>query len=576
MSNLDATSAYDYIEARARAKASIWSQYYRYLKGSPLRYKNKDNPMAWRHFLIQVIDDEHPDKVVKKARQLGFSEGMLNEVLWFADIHDYVNIIYTFPRDKQLRPFSVTRADVAINESPHLLERSPQNSRSVYRKPIGTSNIHFTSAAVPELGEGTPCDALYLDEYDRMKADIEIAFAESLSASPFRLVRRFSTPTIPTQGIAKLFELSDQNYYFLKCSHCGHWQTLTMDNILCLRPDEVKPHLQYVPDDSYDFVCIKCQKPLDRMQEGKWISSYPGRSIRGYKVSQLDAPWLTADDIMRKRFKQPEQLFRNYVLGEEYADMGSRVSEDEFNNCMDPMMSMPHSRMNCSMVSVGIDWGATNWVVVLGLQSDGIVILLDIFHIDDTNRPLESVKQIASRIQVYNPEVIIGDFGFGADRNPYMLEVFPGRAFACKYTDGGYLAKWNQTGGYLITANRVGSLKQLIFTFRRRGIQLPQLTADLEVLRKHVCNLVVVLEENDDGQLEENIASMGPDDFAHAFNFAYLGIDKEKLQISEGGTMEYIFVEEVIDDPGLVLPENGTLRTPEELQTYWKERLSML
>lgn len=569
-------SAYEYLEARAKEKPSIWAQYYRTLKGSPMRYMNQKSVMGWRHFLIQVMDDQHEDKVIKKARQLGFSEGMLNEVLWFTDTHEYTNIIYTFPRDKQLRPFSVTRADVAINESPHLFAKSPAISRSVYRKPIGTSNIHFTSAAVPELGEGTPCDALYLDEYDRMKKDIEIAFSESLSASPYRLVRRFSTPTIPTQGIARLYELSDQHCYFFKCEHCNHKQTISLDNIMCLKPKEIKPQLQYVPDGAYEFVCIKCKRELNRMQKGEWVISYPGRSLRGYKVSQLDAPWLSADDIMRKRFKQPEQLFRNYVLGEEYADMGSRVSEDEFNRCEDPMFLLPHSRSGCAMVSVGIDWGATNWVVVLGLQPDGTVVLLDIFYVEDTNKPLESVKQIASRVKLYEPDVIIGDFGFGADRNPYMLETFPGRAFACKYTDGGYLAKWNQTGGYLITANRVGSLKQLIFVFRRRGVRLPQVTDEIQILRRHVCNLVVVLEENDDGELEENIASMGPDDFAHAFNFAYLGIDREKLQISEGGGMDYLFIDEAADEPGLILPENGTLKTPEELANYWKERFSII
>lgn len=576
MTNGKGTSAYEYIEVRAREKPSIWAQYYRMLKGHPLRYMNKKNQLAWRHFLVQVIDDQHEDKIVKKARQLGFSEGMLNEVLWFTDTHDYTNVIYTFPRDKQLRPFSVTRADVAINESPYLFAKSPANSRSVYRKPIGTSNIHFTSAAVPELGEGTPCDALYLDEYDRMKRDIEVAFAESLSASPYRLVRRFSTPTIPTQGIAKLFELSDQHHYFFTCEHCGHKQSTSLDNILCVKPKEVKPQLQYVPDGSYDFVCSKCKQPLDRMQKGEWVAAYPGRSIRGYKVSQLDAPWLTADDIMRKRFKQPEQLFRNYVLGEEYADMGSRVSEVEFDRCVEPGFSLPHNRAGCGLVSVGIDWGATNWVVILGLRADGEVLLLDLFYVEDTNRPLESVKQIATRIKIYEPDVIIGDFGFGADRNPYMLETFPGRAFACKYTDGGYLAKWNQSGGYLITANRVGSLKQMIFVFRRRGVKLPQGCAEMDVLRKHVCNLVVVLEENDDGDLEEDIASMGPDDFAHAFNFAYLGIDKEKIQINEGSNaVDYLFIDEVTA-PGLILPEEGTLKTPEELSAYWKERFSIL
>ena len=36
------------------------------------------------------------------------------------------------------------------------------------------------------------------------------------------------------------------------------------------------------------------------MQKGEWVAAYPGRAIRGYHMSQLNAPWITADEIMKK------------------------------------------------------------------------------------------------------------------------------------------------------------------------------------------------------------------------------------------------------------------------------------
>ena len=94
--------------------------------------------------------------------------------------------------------------------------------RNVTRKPFNHSNLFLNSAWGKELGgEGTPADMLCLDEYDQMADGIEGAFIESLSSSPYKLIRRFSTPTLPGRGVSELFDTSDQHFYFYTCEHCG-------------------------------------------------------------------------------------------------------------------------------------------------------------------------------------------------------------------------------------------------------------------------------------------------------------------------------------------------------------------
>ena len=100
-------SVRDFLEELAHERPSVFAQYYRRLKGKRLRYTYPNNLYAWRHFLVQPMDDFHSDKVIKKARQLGASECHLNEVFWFLTEHDYTNTIYTFPRGpKDERIFS--------------------------------------------------------------------------------------------------------------------------------------------------------------------------------------------------------------------------------------------------------------------------------------------------------------------------------------------------------------------------------------------------------------------------------------------------------------------------------------
>lgn len=57
------------------------------------------------------------------------------------------------------------------------------------------------------------------------------------------------------------------------------------------------------------------------IDNGEWVAKYPERTkdgggIRGYSISQMNAVWITADDLKRKELATPsKQAFYNYMLG---------------------------------------------------------------------------------------------------------------------------------------------------------------------------------------------------------------------------------------------------------------------
>ncbi|MCS7241259.1 phage terminase large subunit family protein [Candidatus Caldatribacterium sp.] len=568
-----------YLASRSKERASVFARYYRLLRGQRLSYTNPKSPNSFRPFLLQIMDDAHENKVVKKARQVGMSEAQVNEVLWFVATHDFVNVIYTFPRDKQLRPFSQTRVDTAIDESPYISLLCPNNpkTRNVYQKRfLNHSNIFMVSAWESGLGEGMAADMVCFDEYDRMEEDVETAFAEALSASRYGWLRRFSTPTIPARGVAKWYTISDQHRYFLKCEHCGEWQYLTFEeNIIQVKPGGVKEHLQYVEDGTFAFVCRKCHRDLNRLQVGEWVPAYEGRDIRGYHISQLYCPWISADDIYRKRLRYvSDQLFANYVLGEEYCETGALLTRADFLACINPNIGPSLSRQGCVMVSVGIDWGRTNWVVVLGLLPNGRERVLNVFWVPDTPVALEQVKIIASRIAVYDPDIVICDTGYGKDRNAEMLAIFPGRVWGCEYTDRGYLATWKESQ-YTVRVNRTLSLRQAILAFKKRQVEVWGMDEAMQMLCSHLEHLTIVQDEDEEtGEITETVASMGPDHLAHAFNYAHIALEAERFQVREGGGFEYRFMTEgeyVGDGPRIFVPQPGQIALYEDFVAMWDE-----
>ncbi len=204
------------------------------------------------------------------------SEVGTGEMIHFADTHSWAGVkcMYTFPTNKQLNGFVSTRINPLLAKGYYGSITDPYVD-SLEKKKIRNSFILFRSSSKASAVEGVDIDFLSMDEYDRVGSSALQSATESMSSSNFKILRRWSTPTIPNYGIHKLYEESDQHVYMHKCDSCGYTQELDYEkNIECLNPDGVDILAKTVRDGTYRYICQKCKKPLDRWYNGIWVIFY--------------------------------------------------------------------------------------------------------------------------------------------------------------------------------------------------------------------------------------------------------------------------------------------------------------
>lgn len=527
------------IKQMIRETPSLYLLEYYTIRGKPLTFhiadRNEERARAHRPWQQDIIDDEHEDKIVQKSRQLGLSEMGVAEALHFADTKNHVKLMYTFPRNRQLTDFVKTRFNPVLDSNPYFNSIRDKGMDSLEVKKIRESFLLFRSAWGGALGEGADIDFLAFDEYDRMQDNVELAFQEGMKSSAYGRLRRWSTPTIPGRGVNKQFTKTDQRFYMHKCDKCNHYQILSVeDNIRQLKPNGINYVTEEVEDGTFEFACAKCGATLDRWYNGQWVAKYPDRKhMRGYHISQLNAVWISADDIMRRQFKyQSKQLYYNYVIGEPYAATGLIINDDDIlaaQRFENPI----NARMGYARIVVGIDWGLTNWCCVLGIKEDGQTDLLNVFWFkDNPTVPLEPVKMLAATITPYDPDLIIADYGYGADRNAYLMQLFKGRVWACKYqTFKGAsqpINRWNDSTR-VVTVDKTLAVQRMLHSIKGRQIGYWRMEEKLSMFTKHVKNVRVMDEEDDETKEFYQIATrVGDDHLSSALVYCLIG--KEKLK----------------------------------------------
>jgi hypothetical protein len=491
--------------------------------------------------------DQHPWKVYMKGRQVGVSELAINDEIWFLSTHPNTKWIRTFPRDRQLEDFVRSRIDKALEETPRMraLVGSPNQAHA---KRIGDSFLFIRSAWESNLGEGIDADGVTLDEKDRMRPGVEVAFKQSLSSSRYGYLREVSTPTIPGKGVHESFLRSDQREWFVRCKKCGLKQPIEYpDNVVQVK--DIPVGAREIPEGSYEFLCNlqKCRGALDRMR-GEWVAKRPEvQQVRGFHISQLIAPWLSATYVMRERQRiRSPQMFNNYILG--LPAMGDNVllteSDYEMACAGHPLMFTRTS--DWIDVSVGIDWGDLNWVIVTArnVHNDReYVVGVNVFK-DDPNEELRSVKSVDSYIAPFEPDIIVADAGYGKDRNAFLLRRYgEGRFYACFYNPAPRESRtfrpvWGGDDAARVLVDRTLALKTTCRALKEREIGLPDYDEHpAGLLKEHLKNLVPLVQE-EEGKMWEEIAARGDDHLAHSLAYSMLG--REKL--TKDSRFNYSFV----------------------------------
>lgn len=514
--------------------ASLWALKYKPIRGKPTTFISKHNPYKNRPWQIQILDDNHPNKVIEKSRQLGLSELSVTECLNFLITHDNTKLMYTFPTYKQMNDFSTTRITPVFKDSAYLGSLLSKEVNNVSTKKIGTSYLLMRSSSSASIGEGADVDCTYFDEYDRMKDNIELAFQEGLKSSRYGYIRKFSTPTLPGRGINKHYLNSDQMRYFHTCPHCGEKQHLTFDDNIIQVKDGLNLNTQEIEDGTFIVGCKKCKKELDRWKMGEWVPMYPSiKATRGYHISQLDATWISADDIMRRKLTYTsKQLFYNYVIGEPYAAEGLQITDADLIAAVRLSKWQMSRNNNYVGVVAGIDWGEPSYMVIIGLKANGAIDLMGLYSAqNDSKKPLQDVSTFCAILRAYNPNLICCDAGYGSDKNAYGYTQFPASWYSVYWTTNKgpqsrtrFMDNWNENSKE-VSVDKTVRIQRVLHTFKNHLLGLPPWDEKIETLCNHLKN-TRIMDMEDDGVIYKKATRVGADHYVSATAYAMIGIDK--------------------------------------------------
>lgn len=371
--------------------------------GIPISFK--------RHkFLIDFYMDNSPRLVAKKCGQIGFSTAAIIRSFHLAR---YVggNVIYTLPSKPIIKDFVTPKVDPLISSNP-VLKGMIGETDSLGLKSVGRGNeqrfVYFRSSWDEASGISISAHILINDELDRSNPKAIKTYKTRLDASALDRPDlgwwwKFSNPSIPGYGVDEDWQKSDQKHWMIKCFHCNFYQTLTW-------PENLDMERKM-------FVCQKCARSItdENRTKGQWVPKFFGREISGYWISQLMAPWITAEKIIEDS-QGDLSIFHNFTLGLPYISKDMTVTRESIIRCLSPDYNPKTD------VAIGVDNGIIKHVVVRNR--------FGIFRVFKT----ESWQEIENERNRYDAYMVI-------DANPYptpvmrLVREYRGKVFANYYEE---------------------------------------------------------------------------------------------------------------------------------------------
>jgi len=255
---------------------------------------------------------------------------------------------------------------------------------------------------------------------------------ETMANSNYHYETYAGTPKTMENTIQYLWEISTQTEWVMPCEGCGKHIFIDNENALGLNGP----------------ICVKCGKLLNPLK-GVWVDLNPGKSLKGFHISQLIMPqnvplsWKGRDTkdydmalarwgrILQKHEESPISTFRNEVLGVSDS-IGTRlISKEELESLCTgaPLQNFPQAShlVGCDYYVAGIDWsgggttGVSRTVVWIWghLVSDGRLIT-KAYKVYPGLNPVEAHEEIVKICKAYNVKFVVGDAGEGALANDLM------------------------------------------------------------------------------------------------------------------------------------------------------------
>jgi len=467
-------------------------------------------------FQVRPMSMHPPVKVFRKATQMTVTESEVLNVLHGMIYGKYpVGVYYLFPNKDKVSEFSKSRFKPLINDNPETIGAYIRDTDSVNIKRIGSGFLYFRSGRLAQEIEGQmktsanlkgdPADHAVHDEYDEMDPKIDEFIDGRLAKSRVQTKSYLANPTLPDYGIDRKFQESDQEYWFIKCQHCGHWT--------CLDYEENFPKLFHEQRDGTVIrACEKCGRALDP-RFGQWVAKRPEiTDVIGFTIGHPSAHWINPKKLLQQ-FRKPRLDLANFTrlqLGRAYIEAEHRLSiEEVLSLCSDKGIASSSDKP-CTM---GVDVGNALHVVIGRKHPRAFG---EIVHINDY-RDFTNLDRL---MEAFHVSLCVIDA---------LPETRSARAFAERHKGKVYLNYYNehQKGSYawnekeyIVQCNRTESLDASHTEIAEESVILPKRCAITEEFADHIHNVAKKLEEDPEtGSKRYVYIKLGPDHYRHAYNY---------------------------------------------------------
>jgi len=280
------------------------------------------------------------------------------------------------------------------------------------------------------------------------------------------------------------------------------------------------------------FACVHCRATItdDDRRNGFWRATGSKKwGVSGYHISQLMAPWISARDILRKeeasRIRPTAQLsgikdFYNFCLGEAYGGENVPLNRDILLSCIQNKYELEPSGRGTIM---GVDQGDFLHVVIFKKEKSGEARLVH-------TEVLDSFDDLPNLMDAYEVKFCMIDALPNKHSARKFALMYAGKVWLVYYNEmQKEFIKWVRDAEkreYRVVVNKMESLDRMADRFKSNLVILPRLTAEIDLLIRHLCNWARDKEEKPDGRVVWVYKKLGADHLTMASNYAMLGIDR--------------------------------------------------
>lgn len=450
----------------------------------------------------------------RKAAQMGFTEGAIIRVLHGLIYGKYPQgVLYLLPTRTDVTEFSKGRFSTLIGKNA-CIGRYVKDTDSANVKKVGRGMLYLRGARVAQKLEGTkatssqlkniPVDMVVFDEKDEMSPAMVRLAMERMSHSLVRQEINLSTPTIPSYGVDRDYEMrSDMSVWMIKCERCGGETCLELEFPDCLIDTS----------EGVRRVCRKCKREIYPFN-GRWVARKPELSKEhvGLWVSQLNSVYIDPAEILREYLEGNDLAeFYNSKMGMAYIAAENRLTQrDVYACCGYDLPAESNVRYYCAM---GVDVGKQLHYVIGYPDGEEKSRILRMGRVSS----FEDLHDIARRFQV---KVAVIDALPETRKVREFQAAEEYKVYMCYYQDS--LKKQIRINEQedMMTVNRTEICDETHDMIVKGQVEIPRRCPEVEVYAEEMCNIAKVLEENEfTGSRAYKYKSLGADHYRHATNY---------------------------------------------------------